>query len=286
MSESSPPCRVAIRLEYRGDRYHGWAFQPSIPTVAGEVEKALARIDPIRPKVKGASRTDKGVHSAGQVVAFTPSRKLPTGQWGRALNALLPEDIAVTATASVPLSFEPRFESVRKHYRYLISLNRARNPLVSPYCWELGSRWRGGDKARFVDLELMRRASRQMIGTHSFHAFRQAEDEHENTIRTLYRLSISEDFLFGQPMLRIDVTGDAFMKNMVRIIAGTLMEVAVGRMLPEAIAVLLSHQGTRAGGGPTAPAQGLCLMGIELGRRSLPPEWIEVHSVPDNVRPT
>lgn len=264
---------VRLRVAYDGSGFAGWQRQPALRTVAGELERALEAIvgEPI--EVRGASRTDAGVHADDQVAAFDSPRELPMVGWVRALNGKLPEDIAVRVAEPCPLGYRPRFDAAAKTYRYLLHLGPVRDPQWRRQVWHLGPRrarpWRGGAPARpedWLDLDAMSVAAAVLVGEHDFRAFRAAGDTRENTMRTLTRVELVRAFCGREDLIAIEVRGTAFMQHMVRILVGTLVEVGRERMRAEDVAGLLGPSGARERAGETAPAAGLTLVSIELGR--------------------
>ncbi len=274
-----PAMATLLRLAYDGTGFHGFARQvdPGDPnntvrTVQGELEAALARLykQPIR--TRGASRTDAGVHARGQVVGFDAPFEIPSRGLLLGLAAKLPRDMIATAAWVVadpedqPL--DPRFFNEGKHYRYRIRRSSLRDPLTARYEWHL---------TRPVELEPMRAAAARLIGEHDFAGFRAADCQAKTSVRRVRSVelrvqSLAEvDPLAGDPgrvdrpdaiaVIEIDVRGDAFLKNMVRIIAGTLVAIGRGQFGPERIDELLEF-GDRTRAGPTAPAQGLTLMEV------------------------
>jgi tRNA pseudouridine38-40 synthase len=220
--------------------------------VAGEVLGALRAMDPSVKELRGASRTDAGVHARGQLAAFDPERTIPPKGWALGLSAHLPREIAIRGAARVASGADPRFASVRKRYRYLV----LRDPMRDPF-WE-GRAWR---LSHPLDLERLRGEAALVLGTHDFAAFRASGDARTNTVRTIEKVEIGE--LAGDPrVLGIDVVGTAFLHNMVRILVGTLLDVARGRLSPGAAARALASK-ERGDLGITAPAHGLYLEHIE-----------------------
>lgn len=274
---------VRITLAYDGTRFAGFQRQRTLPdqsevrTVQGVLEAAIARITGVPVAVRGASRTDAGVHAEGQVVAFDTERELPPRRWLLAINRYLADDVAVQAAAQCEPGYEPRFDAVDKTYRYLYHLGLARDPLLTRRAWQLA---RSGtppddDAAPFtrsgsLDLDAMRAAAAQLLGTHDFRAFRAADDERDNTVRTLHRVELLEDFHERPNLIALEVQGSAFMKNMVRIIAGTLLAVGRRKLTAADLPQLLGPNAVRTRQMETAPAHGLTLLRVTLGRSPAP----------------
>jgi tRNA pseudouridine38-40 synthase len=209
-------------------------------------------MDPRVTEVRGASRTDAGVHARGQLAAFDPSRTIAPKGWALGLSAHLPNEITIRQAALVAAGAEPRFSATRKRYRYLI----LRDPLRDPF-WE-------GRALRFshqLDIHKMRAEAAFLVGEHDFAAFRSSSDDRVSTVRTIEEVRV-EHLAGDSRVLAVDVIGTGFMHNMVRIIIGTLLDVARGKLAQGAIAkAIASH--ARADLGITAPANGLYLESID-----------------------
>lgn len=241
--------QLRITVEYDGTGLAGWQRQANAPSVQAHLEDALARLLDHPVRVSGASRTDAGVHARGQVAAFSTARTIPEEGMRRALNASLPPSIAVVDLVEVDPSFHPRFSATGKHYRYLWWLGRDRSP-----------RWHHRAWYHFRPLELaaMTEAAQHLRGHHDFAAFRAVGCVSKSTRRRMDELTLT--YLEPQ-VLALDVRGNAFLRNMMRIIAGTLAEVGEGRRTPASVAELLIS-GERKLAGITAPAHGLELMSV------------------------
>lgn len=239
---------LKLIIEYEGTRYAGWQIQPNGLSVQEVVEGALARLLRERVRVFSSGRTDAGVHARGMVAAFQTEKTIPLGAFSDGLNSLLPQDISIRDASEAPLGFSPRRDAKGKHYRYTILNTPRRSPLSRLYVWRIGRR---------LDLKAMDQASRHFVGEMDFSAFRAANCSAKTTIRRVDSLDIA---LEGD-LIVIDVRGSGFLKNMVRIIVGTLVAVGSGRMSPDEIPVILAS-GDRKMAGSTAPPQGLCLMEV------------------------
>jgi len=263
---------VRLTLAYDGTQFAGFQRQPSVRTVLGVLEDAIAQVAQVRPTTRGAGRTDAGVHAEGQVVAFDTERELPPRRWLLALNRYLPDDVAVQAVHGCAPGYNPRFDAVDKLYRYLFHLGTARLPLLRHRAWQLARSGVVSDEAELwtpgcsLDLAAMRQAGRALIGTHDFRAFRASDDVRENTLRTLHEIELIEGFWQQENLLALEVRGSAFMKNMVRIIAGTLVAVGRGKLSPGQVGALLEPDAQRSVHSETAPAHGLTLVRVTLGR--------------------
>ncbi len=249
-----------LELAYDGAAYHGWQIQPQEQTVQGAVQKALSRLTGQATKVNGASRTDAGVHALGQVVSIQwPEnvRRFHPNELMRALDAILPRDISILRLDEIPgldadgWPFHARHCARGKRYRYKIWAHRLKNPFLAHTAWKPK-----GATHKF-QWDLAHEAATHMLGTHDFGGFRASDCVAPGTIRTLNRVEIIEpqanDFTY-----EIVVEGSAFLKNMVRIIAGTLIDVARRKITPAQIDEIFATQ-NRVMAGQTAPAHGLCL---------------------------
>jgi len=248
---------IRLVVEYDGTALHGWQRQANGPTVQQHLEESLAKLLTHEVQVVGASRTDAGVHARGQVASFRTERPIPLHGIRRGLNSLLPSSIAIRAAEEVPDDFHPRFSATGKHYRYSIYRAPDRSPR-----WR-GRAWHHPDP---LDVARMRAGAEALLGEHDFAAFRAAGCTARTTMRRIDAIDLSaapED----PELLRVDVRGNAFLRNMVRILVGTLTEVGRGYRDPAQVAeILASKDRTRAG--ITAPAHGLELIEVRYdGRR-------------------
>lgn len=247
--------KIRIVVEYDGTTLSGWQRQANAPTVQQHIEEALAQILQHEVTIAGASRTDAGVHARGQVAAFETERSIPLHGIRRGLNSLLPDSIAVRSADEVPLDFHPRFGATGKHYRYTIYRAPDRSPRLRDRAWH---------HAEPLDVACMRDAARSLVGEHDFAAFRAAGCTARTTVRRIDTVDLIEG-VPGLPgdenLLSIDVRGNAFLRNMVRILVGTLADVGRGSLEVAQVAeILASLDRTKAG--KTAPAHGLELVEV------------------------
>jgi len=239
-----------LTVAYDGTNYCGWQVQPNGDTIEGQLNKHLSQLLGEEIAVIGASRTDSGVHALCNLAVFDTEARMPAEKISYALNQRLPEDIRVQKSEEVPADFHPRKISTRKTYEYKIYNAQFPNPVMRLY-------------SHFtyvpMDVAKMREAAEHFIGEHDFAAVSTYKPEVESTVRTIYELSVTKE----DDLITIRVTGNGFLYNMVRIIAGTLMEVGRGRMEPSDISKVLASR-DREKGGPTAPACGLTLVRYEF----------------------
>lgn len=242
--------RVRLWVAYDGTNYHGWQLQENGVTVESVLNRALEELLGEEIRVIGASRTDSGVHALENVAVFDTGSPIPAERICHALNARLPEDIRVQRSEEVGADWHPRHCSSKKTYEYRIYRGGISQPVRRLYTCHI---------YRELDVDAMRRAASFLEGEHDFKSFCQTGGQTLTTVRRIYRLELEEQ----GPELVIRVTGAGFLYNMVRIIAGTLMEVGFGRIPPEEIRTILEKR-DRSAAGPTAPAQGLTLMKYEF----------------------
>jgi tRNA pseudouridine38-40 synthase len=247
---------VLLTVAYDGQNYCGFVRQSNGPSVAEELDRAIGTIDPAATLVKGASRTDAGVHARAQAVSFSTRRVIAARGWVLALNQQLPQDIAVVRAAQVPLGYDARRHALWKRYRYLLHLAPVPDPFLAGRAWRIGYP---------LDLERMAREARSLVGTHDFAAFRSSADRRETTVRELTEVDVRPSD-HGPRCLEIVVTGNRFLHNMVRIIVGTLVDVGRGQLAAGAMQRAL-HSRRREDLGMTAPASGLYLDHLELDDR-------------------
>ncbi len=241
--------RVMLRVAYEGTHYHGWQIQPgNVVTVEGVLNRTLSGLTGEEVQVIGASRTDAGVHALGNVAVFDTESHIPGEKFSYALNQRLPEDIVVQESREVPGDFHPRYQKCRKTYEYTI-LNR-RFPL--PEYRNTAMFYYGG-----LDVEKMSRAGKAFVGEWDFAGFCSAGAQVQTTVRKIYDLQVER----AGELVRIRVEGNGFLYNMVRIIAGTLLEVGKGKIPPERMGEIIIAK-DRSLAGPTAPAKGLRLVEI------------------------
>lgn len=242
--------RVKLVVAYDGTAYHGWQVQPGAPTIEGELNRALGALLGEEIKVIGASRTDAGVHALCNVAVFDTDTRIPAEKIAYALNQRLPEDIRIQTSEETAPDFHPRHCDSRKTYEYRI-LN-APFPLPTKRLY-----------AHFtyvsLDVDRMKQAALYLIGEHDFKSFSSPAAAVESTVRTIYQLAVAKE----EDEIIIRVCGNGFLYNMVRIIAGTLIEAGRGSMEPEHIKEILAAR-NRGAAGPTAPACGLTLIKYEF----------------------
>jgi tRNA pseudouridine38-40 synthase len=247
---------IRMVVAYDGTGFHGWQRQPSAPTVQACLEEAIARVigEPVR--LFGSGRTDAGVHALGQVANFMSSCRIPLSNLLKAVNNVLPHEVRVRQASEAPFGFHARYDVRSKTYRYRI----LQSDLCSPFIWRFV--W---DCPYALDRRRMAAAARTLVGAHDFTSFAAAGDwEDEAEPLSMIRTVFSSKMLWS-PRTRIltyEVRGSGFLHHMVRNLAGTLVEVGRGKLEAEDVLRILQAR-DRSRAGPTAPAQGLCLMRVE-----------------------
>ena len=282
--------RIMLRAAYDGTEYSGWQVQPNAVTIEGKLNEALSQLTGEDIQVIGASRTDAGVHSLGNVCVFDTDTRIPAEKICYAVNNMLPSDIRVIESKEVEADFHPRHCDSVKTYEYKIWNDIFPSPVLARYAHFT---------YRKIDIDKMKAAAEKLVGTHDFGAFCGSGSQAETTVRTIFSIEIETesmemsvtgqtgqgnrladrtlevtekknkeqknlgtDYQFGN-MIKIRVQGSGFLYNMVRIIAGTLLDIGTGLMEVEAIDKCLeTHQ--RSDAGPTAPANGLTMIGIRF----------------------
>ena len=239
-----------ITLAYDGTDYVGWQRQANGISIQALIEDALRVLDGGDVTVAGAGRTDAGVHALGQVASFTLARELRPDALLRAINAHLPPDIRALSAEEAPPGFHPRFGARRKTYRYRVWNGDVLSPFERAYAWHVPGP---------LDVEAMRAAARLLEGRHDFAAFQATGSSVATTEREIFQSAIGN---LQSAMLVYEVAGSGFLRHMVRIIVGSLVEVGRGRQPVEWIGAVIASR-DRTAAGPTAPPHGLFLVGVD-----------------------
>lgn len=241
--------RILLVVAYDGTNYCGWQVQKNGETIEGVLNRELSNLFQEEIQVIGASRTDSGVHALGNVAVFDTEARMPGEKISYALNNRLPEDIRIQRSLEVESDFHPRKHACTKYYEYRI-LNRE---------FELpGERLNTHFYRRLLDANRMRAACPYFLGEHDFKSFCSIHTQAETTVRRIYHLDVKRE----GDLIRIQVSGNGFLYNMVRIIAGTLIQIGSGIREPKDIPIMIEALDRQAAG-PTAPAKGLTLIGME-----------------------
>ncbi len=242
--------RIKLIVAYDGTNYNGWQVQPTGVTIEGVLNETLTQLTKEAVTVIGASRTDSGVHALGNIAVFDTNTKIPPEKISYALNQWLPEDIVVQDSCEVPMDFHPRRCESRKTYEYKILNRTFPLPLNRHDCYFTYQK---------LDVEKMQQAAQYLIGEHDFKSFCSIHSQAETTTRTIYDLTVKKE----QDLITIRVTGSGFLYNMVRIVAGTLLQIGTGERSPNEMQEILQAK-DRTAAGPTAPAHGLTMIGIKF----------------------
>jgi len=244
---------VCLTIAYDGTRYAGWQIQTNAKTIQEEIEKALKKILKEKVRIIGAGRTDSGVHAKAQVTNFRTKKDLPLTKLQAALNSNLAKDISVIDIKKITSKFHSQYDAKSKVYRYTILNGRIEDPFLLNYYYKVPYK---------LDATLMRKEANTLLGKHDFKSFqaRSAFSSLKSTVRTIKRISIKKEKGF----IYIDTEANGFLHNMVRNIAGTLIEIGRG-YLPEGSMRKILRSKDRRKAGPTAPAKGLTLMKVLYG---------------------
>jgi tRNA pseudouridine38-40 synthase len=244
--------RIRLELSYDGTAYFGWQVQPGLPTVQGEVQAVLSRIEGAPVQVHGSGRTDAGVHALAQVAACDLGNPIPPENLQRAMNRLLPKDIRVTSVSVAESAFHPRHHALAKTYRYRIYREWVCPPFERLYVWH---------HPYALNEEAMAACTAQFLGKHDFRAFTAADDRYTpetDMQREIFASSLRRE----GTLLTFEVRGSGFLKHMVRNLMGALIEVGVGNLRAEDVAEMLAS-GVRKSGIRTVPPSGLFLVSVE-----------------------
>jgi tRNA pseudouridine38-40 synthase len=241
---------VVLIVEYDGTNYHGSQLQANAATIQGEIEKALKKLTGEKIRIKVASRTDAGVHARGQVVSFRTGSALPLKVFVDGLNHYLPREIAVKESFRTDDAFDVRRGAVSREYKYLILNSPTRSPLRQGFSCRVEGN---------MDVEAMNRAGQALVGRHDFASFVSSAEtaRKKRTVRDVYKAEIKRD----GDMIIFDMVANSFLPHQVRNTVGSLIEVGQGRMTVEEFHRMV-EAGTPGLAGPTAPAEGLCLMRV------------------------
>lgn len=247
--------RIRLIVSYDGTNYCGWQIQNNGISVEEVLNTALSELLKEKISVIGASRTDSGVHALGNVAVFDTETKIPAERIALALNQRLPEDVRIQKSEEVPADWHPRYCDSVKTYEYKILNRKIPNPLERFYSYFTYMK---------LNVEKMQEAAAYVVGEHDFACFCSAKSQVQSTVRCVHSLEVEQK----GDMISIKICGNGFLYNMVRIIAGTLMQVGMGVYPPEHMKDVIESK-DRQMAGPTAPARGLVLVGIAYDEKSI-----------------
>lgn len=239
---------IKLTIRYDGTGYSGWQCQKNGRTIQETIERALKRITGKRIHITASGRTDAGVHAMAQVANFKTRSKIPLQKLQMALNSVLPKDIVIYRIEEAGPGFDAQRGAKSKLYRYTIMNNDYLDPFLYRYAAKC---------FHALDLTLMKRAARHIVGRHDFRSFRAVDGEERNCVRTVKGIAIRRD----GDLIYIDIEADGFLYNMARNIVGTLVEVARGKFSVEKVKEIMLKKDRRFCG-PTMPAKGLCLVKV------------------------
>lgn len=249
---------ILLTVAYDGRRFSGWARQTNARSVAGELEGAIFAIDPKATRTRGLSRTDAGVHAKQQLVAFDTDKDITLRGWVLAISQHLPDEIAIVRAARVEPGFDARRHLTRKVYRYTVLHSLVRDPFLEGRAWRILERF---------NHSYIHELAQSLVGTHDFAAFRGAADTRTDTVRQIFRIDVRPAHN-DERITLVDVEGDKFLYNMVRIIVGALIDIGRERLPKDALLrALESHARTDLG--ITAPPDGLCLERVVIDLQKL-----------------
>ena len=241
--------KIVLVVEYDGTRYYGFQLQATLPTIQGEIEKALWELTGERMRVMAASRTDAGVHAKGQVVSFRTKSPLPPQTFVNGLNHYLPGDIAIKAAYRVDDSFNVRRDAISRGYNYFILNSLTRSPIRDGFSYRVGGH---------LDIEAMNQACQALIGEHDFISFASSMGMGiKNTVRRVYQAEMEKD---GE-LVVFNIMANSFLTHQVRNTVGTLIRVGLGKMQVDEFCSIIKMKKSGLVG-PNAPACGLCLMQV------------------------
>lgn len=235
---------IKITIQYNGANYCGWQKQPDSLGIQGTIEKAIYDITKESVKIIGSGRTDSGVHALGQVANFNIESSIPTEKIPNALNAKLPKDISIIGCEQVDDEFHSRYSAKGKRYRYLIYNSPYRSPIYKDTSYHV---------KYDLDFEKMCKEAKSLVGEHDFKGFMSSGSSVKDTVRTIYDVKLTKE----EDLIVVEVEGNGFLYNMVRIIVGTLVDIGRGRINDSLVDIIDSK--SRSKTGHTAPAHGLFL---------------------------
>lgn len=236
---------IKLIIEYDGTNYFGWQKQPSQKTIQKTIEDSIKRITNENIDIYGSGRTDRGVHARGQVANFFTNSRIPAEKFKDAINSVLPRDIVISHSEEMDESFHSRYSAKGKEYRYIFYNRRIPSPLLRNYAYHVPQK---------LHFDLMQNAIGDFLGTHDFMAFMASGSSVKDSIRTIHSISLNKN----HEIIELKITGNGFLYNMVRIIAGTIVDIGIRKIETNSIPEILASK-DRSNAGHTAPSHGLYL---------------------------
>ena len=244
---------IKLTIEYDGKCYNGWQKQPNKLNIQGEIEKAIYNITKEEVELIGSGRTDAGVHALGQVANFKTNSQISIEKLPLAINSQLKNSIVIKKAEEVDERFHSRYNAKHKTYRYIINNSKYGTAIYRNLEYSYPFK---------LDVEKMKQATKYLEGEHDFKAFKSSGTSSKNSVRTIYKAIVRQE---GERII-IELTGNGFLYNMVRIISGTLLDVGLGKIKPEEIPEIIESK-DRQRAGKTLPAQGLYLVEVEYNQK-------------------
>ena len=241
---------IKLVIEYDGKDFNGWQKQPTKLNIQGEIERAIKQITGEEVDLTASGRTDAGVHALGQVANFKTNSNIPIEKIPIALNANLKKSIVIKSAEEVEERFHSRLNCKRKTYRYIINNSKYGTAIYRNLETHIPMK---------LDIQKMQEAVKYFEGEHDFKAFKASGTSSKSSVRTIYKAEVIDA---GNEKIYIELTGNGFLYNMVRIISGTLVEVGLGKIKPSEIQTIIESQ-KRENAGKTLPPQGLYLVNVE-----------------------
>ena len=240
---------IKLTIEYDGKKFNGWQKQPDKLNIQGEIENAIKEITGEEVDLIGSGRTDAGVHAFGQVANFKTNSELPIEKIAIAINSKLKKSIVVKQAEEVDERFHSRYNAKQKTYAYIINTTNNGAAIYRNLEYYINLN---------LNIEQMQKAAKYFEGEHDFKAFKASGTSSKSSVRTIYKLDVME----GEGKIKIEITGNGFLYNMVRIISGTLVDVGIGKIKPEDIPNIIESK-DRSKAGKTLPAHGLYLLNVK-----------------------
>ena len=239
---------IKLTIEYDGKEFNGWQKQPTKLNIQGEIERAISEITGEETELIASGRTDAGVHAIAQIANFKTNSNFPVEKYPIALNAKLKKSIRIQSAEEVEERFHARYNCIQKTYRYIINNSKYGSSIYRNLEYFVPQK---------LDINAMKQAAKCFEGKHDFKGFKATGGNNKNTIRTIYKIAIKNE----NSRIIMELTGDGFLYNMVRIIAGTLLEVGLGKIKPEEIPNIINSK-DRTKAGKTLPAHALYLVEV------------------------